>query len=136
MPRLSDAYLSVIRALQHVGMAVQCSVEIAWVESSDLKSPGNHAHFSNGALNSGNSADSERSSSSKGSTSPSDMAQRGETAWELIGQADGIQVPGGFGDRGVEGKINAVKYCRNEKKPFLGIFLGTQMAAVEAVRTV
>ena len=133
---LSDAYLSVIRALQHAGMAVEHSVEITWVESSDLESPSDSVFTSNGAINGGNSADSEKSSASKGSTSSGDIAQRGEAAWELISQADGILVPGGFGDRGIEGKINAVTYCRKKKKPFLGICLGMQMAAVEAVRSV
>lgn len=45
--------------------------------------------------------------------------------------ADGILVPGGFGERGVEGKILAVKYARENDVPFLGICLGMQLAVVE-----
>ena len=49
---------------------------------------------------------------------------------------DGILVPGGFGDRGVEGKIRAIKYAREHSVPFFGICLGMQMAAVEFARNV
>jgi hypothetical protein len=44
---------------------------------------------------------------------------------------DGILVPGGFGDRGIEGKIQATRYARETKKPFLGICLGMQLATIE-----
>ncbi|KAF1303744.1 CTP synthase [Enterococcus saccharolyticus] len=50
--------------------------------------------------------------------------------------ADGIIVPGGFGDRGVEGKIEAIRYARENDVPFLGICLGMQMACVEFARNV
>lgn len=50
--------------------------------------------------------------------------------------ADGILVPGGFGDRGVEGKILAVKYARENNVPFLGICLGMQIAVIEFARSV
>lgn len=49
---------------------------------------------------------------------------------------DGILVPGGFGDRGVEGKIKAIKYARENKIPFLGLCLGMQTAAIEFARNV
>jgi len=49
---------------------------------------------------------------------------------------DGILVPGGFGTRGTEGKIEAIRYAREEKIPFLGICLGMQMAIVEFARDV
>lgn len=54
-----------------------------------------------------------------------------EQSWKLLREADGILVPGGFGDRGVEGKIIAAKYAREHKKPFLGICLGLQIAVIE-----
>lgn len=59
-----------------------------------------------------------------------------ENAAQLLQDADGILVPGGFGDRGVEGKIEAIKFARENNKPFLGICLGMQMAAVEFARNV
>ena len=49
---------------------------------------------------------------------------------------DGIIIPGGFGTRGVEGKIKAIKFCRKNKIPFLGLCLGMQLAVVEFARNV
>ena len=55
---------------------------------------------------------------------------------EKLGDLDGIIVPGGFGNRGIEGKIETIKYARENKVPFLGICLGMQMAVVEFARNV
>ncbi len=55
---------------------------------------------------------------------------------EILKDCDGILVPGGFGDRGVEGKILAAKYARENKVPFLGICLGMQMAVTEFARNI
>jgi len=49
---------------------------------------------------------------------------------------DGIIVPGGFGDRGIEGKIKAIKFCRKNKIPFLGLCLGMQLSVIEFARDV
>ena len=54
-----------------------------------------------------------------------------ENADELFKDIQGILVPGGFGDRGIDGKIAAIKYAREKKIPFLGICLGMQLAVVE-----
>lgn len=59
-----------------------------------------------------------------------------ENAVRGLAEADGVLVPGGFGDRGIEGKISAVRYAREHKVPFLGICLGMQMAVVEYARHV
>lgn len=59
-----------------------------------------------------------------------------ENVASLLGEADGILVPGGFGDRGVEGKIHAIQYARENQKPFLGICLGMQLATIEFARNV
>ncbi len=53
---------------------------------------------------------------------------------EIIGDADGILVPGGFGSRGIEGKICAAKYAREKKIPYFGICLGMQIAVIEFAR--
>ena len=58
------------------------------------------------------------------------------SAKDLLSECDGILIPGGFGDRGVEGKISAVKYARENNVPFLGICLGMQAAAMEFARNV
>lgn len=55
---------------------------------------------------------------------------------EKLSEIDGIVVPGGFGNRGIEGKIQTIKYARENKIPFLGICLGMQMAVVEFARDV
>ena len=57
-------------------------------------------------------------------------------ALELLQDADGIIVPGGFGERGIEGKIMAARYARQNKIPYLGLCLGMQVMVVEFARTV
>ncbi|NRG44353.1 CTP synthase [Bacillus sp. CRN 9] len=59
-----------------------------------------------------------------------------ENVSELLADVDGVLVPGGFGDRGVEGKILATQYARENKKPFFGICLGMQLASIEFARNV
>jgi CTP synthase len=59
-----------------------------------------------------------------------------ENLTEQLEDVDGILVPGGFGDRGVEGKILATKFARENKVPFLGICLGMQVASIEYARNV
>ncbi|MGG3624268.1 CTP synthase [Bacillus gobiensis] len=59
-----------------------------------------------------------------------------ENVGEHLQGADGILVPGGFGDRGIEGKIHAVKFARERKVPFFGICLGMQVASIEYARNV
>ena len=59
-----------------------------------------------------------------------------ENAAEILKDAQGILVPGGFGGRGIEGKISAIRYARENGVPFLGICLGMQMAVVEFARHV
>ncbi len=59
-----------------------------------------------------------------------------EDCKDLLCDVDGVLVAGGFGQRGVEGKINAIKYARENKIPFLGICLGMQLALVEFARNV
>lgn len=55
---------------------------------------------------------------------------------EVLGDMDGILVPGGFGSRGIEGKIKACRYARENKIPYLGICLGMQIAIIEFARDV
>lgn len=102
---LSDAYLSVIKSLQHAAMAVDRKLIIDWIEASHLEE---------------------------------DWAQKEETAaaWTVLKSADGVLVPGGFGDRGVEGKISAANYARTTNTPYLGICLGLQVATIEFCRNV
>ncbi len=57
-------------------------------------------------------------------------------AFEVIGNSDGVLVAGGFGHRGVEGKLEAIKYARENKIPYLGICLGMQLSIIEYARNV
>lgn len=59
-----------------------------------------------------------------------------ENVAEIIGKCNGIIVPGGFGNRGIEGKIETARYCRENNIPFLGICLGMQIAVIEFARNV
>ena len=56
--------------------------------------------------------------------------------WEKVRAADGIIVPGGFGGRGIEGKIQAARYARENKIPYLGLCLGMQLMVIEFARQV
>jgi len=56
--------------------------------------------------------------------------------WEVVEKADAILVPGGFGSRGIEGKISAAKYARENKVPYLGLCLGMQLMCIEFARNV
>ncbi len=59
-----------------------------------------------------------------------------ENVGEILEDAAGILVPGGFGDRGIEGKIEAIRYAREHQIPFLGLCLGMQLSIVEFARNV
>jgi CTP synthase len=66
----------------------------------------------------------------------SEQLEGGGDALEQLAQADGILIPGGFGGRGIEGKIEAAKAAREERIPYLGICLGMQIAVAEFARHV
>ncbi|XP_021764419.1 CTP synthase-like [Chenopodium quinoa] len=104
---LSDSYLSVLKALLHASVACHHKLLVDWVPASDLEE----------------STKQENPESYK-------------VAWNMLKGADGVLVPGGFGDRGVEGKILAAKYARENNIPYLGICLGMQLAVVEFARSV
>ena len=59
-----------------------------------------------------------------------------ENVDSILGEMDGVIVPGGFGQRGIEGMITAAKYCRETGKPYFGICLGMQIAVIEFARNV
>lgn len=94
---LHDAYISVVEALSHGGLANDSNVEIKWINAVDVTK---------------------------------------DNVNELLSDVDGVLVPGGFGDRGIEGKIEAIRYARENKVPFLGICLGMQCAVIEFARNV
>jgi CTP synthase len=104
---LKDAYTSVIKALEHSAMRCRRRLEIIWVEATDLEPE---------------SQDSDKMKFHK--------------AWHSLCSADGILVPGGFGQRGTEGMMSAAKWARENNIPYLGVCLGFQVASIEFVRSV
>jgi len=95
---LPDAYLSVVEALEHGGIAHGVEVEVVWISADDLTEP--------------------------------------REAERALSGAHGVVVPGGFGVRGIEGKIAAARFARERHVPYLGICLGLQVAVIEFVRNV
>ena len=95
--KLHDAYISVVEALKHGGIAKRATVNIKWIDSEKLNE---------------------------------------NNAEELLGDVSGILVPGGFGDRGIDGKLAAIRYARTKKVPFLGLCLGMQLSIVDFARNV
>ena len=57
-------------------------------------------------------------------------------AWKALCEVDGVLVPGGFGVRGTQGKMEAARWCRTTGKPYLGVCLGLQCAVIEFARNV
>ena len=112
---IRDAYKSVHEALQHAGMAKDCKVEVVPVEAEEFEKKMCHAEKRRGGEH----------KKLRTSASPRE-----------IKDIDGILVPGGFGSRGVEGKIAAIRYARENGIPFLGICLGMQCAVIEYARDV
>lgn len=102
-----DAYLSVVKALTHSAIATKQRLKIEWIVASDLEEKNDEA-----------------------------SRDVSKDAWERLKRCDGVVVPGGFGTRGFEGKIAAIKYARECKKPFLGICLGMQAAVIEYCRNI
>ena len=92
---MPDAYLSLMEALKHAGIANRARVDIEWVSAEAVA----------------------------------------EGDLEQLSAFDGILVPGGFGVRGIEGKVRAARFAREGGIPYLGICLGLQVAVIEFART-
>jgi CTP synthase len=91
---LTDAYLSIIKALYHSCYNLGVNLDIKWISSEDLVN------------------------------------------MDCLKDCNGIIIPGGFGDRGTQGKIDTAKYCRINKIPLLGICMGFQIMVIEYARNV
>jgi CTP synthase len=93
---MPDAYLSLMEALKHAGIANDAQVDITWVSAETV--------------------------------ADGDLRQ--------LDGFDGILVPGGFGIRGIEGKVRAARFAREQRVPYLGICLGMQVAVIDFARFV
>lgn len=104
---LDDAYLSIRKALEHSAMRCRRSLNLVSIDAEHLEH---------------------------------EMQQKDPTkyhaAWKSLCDAEGIIVPGGFGERGIEGMVEVIKWSRERKVPFLGICLGLQVAVMEFARNV
>ena len=103
---LHDAYLSVAEALRHAGYHHGTHVNIHWIDSEKLE------------------------------TGVANGKSQEAVLKEELGGLDGIILPGGFGNRGIEGMIQAAKYAREHQIPYFGICLGMQIAVIEYARNV
>ena len=95
---LSDSYLSVLKSLMHSSIHLNVEVVVEWVDAALLQEDAK-------------------------ATRPESHAEE----WRKLHAVAGVVIPGGFGDRGVEGKILAAHYCRTRKIPMLGVCLGMQV---------
>jgi CTP synthase len=108
---LVDSYKSVQEALIHGGIANDVGVDIDWLSSEEFERlhPGSDAFALDG---------------------------RAAVAAEVLAGYEGLLIPGGFGIRGVEGMLDAVRWARENGLPFFGICLGLQVAVIEYARNV
>ncbi|OJJ50179.1 hypothetical protein ASPZODRAFT_13268 [Penicilliopsis zonata CBS 506.65] len=104
---LRDSYMSVNKALEHAAMHCQKKLNLIWVDSSHLEDEHKEAN-------------------------PAEYYK----AWHSVSTANGILVPGGFGERGTEGMIKAAQWARVNNIPYLGVCLGMQVSVIEFARNV
>ena len=125
---LSDSYLSVIKALKHAANSLQLKLIINWVESIDLEQRATSKSSSEDPFGSPMGTPTRPKKPTK--------AEKHVKAWDVLKTSHGILIPGGFGARGVQGKILAVQFARSNGIPFFGICLGMQVAVIEFARNV
>ncbi|XP_026321976.1 CTP synthase isoform X1 [Hyposmocoma kahamanoa] len=105
--KLEDSYASVTKALQHASIAAGSKLNLTYIEAENL----------------------EKQTKINNPVSY-------HRAWQDLCKSNGVIIPGGFGYRGMEGKIEACQWCRETQKPMLGICLGLQAVVVEYARNV
>jgi CTP synthase len=111
---VADAYISVTEAVKHAGIANNVRTTVKLIDAEDVENLGAEKALGQSCLDNGN---------------PSYSSQNN-------GKPDAIIVPGGFGNRGIEGKILTAKYARENNIPYLGLCLGMQIAVIEYARNV
>ncbi len=104
---LTDAYLSVLEAIKFSGYAVGAKPIIHTINARD---------FENGKGKGG--------------------SEEGDFPYSKLESMDGIIVPGGFGESGIEGKLNVIRYCREQEIPYFGLCYGMQLMTIEYARNV
>ena len=109
---LTDSYISVIEAIKHAAYFYKVKPIIEWIDAEEF----------------------EKNPPLAGRSLPS--ARRSPRKLKELSKYQGIIIPGGFGSRGVEGKIAVIKYLRLNKIPFLGLCYGMQLSVIEYSRSV
>jgi len=104
---LSDSYASVIKALGHAALAANHKLDLVMIQSGDLEDEIKTVN-----------------------------PVKYHEAWKALCEVDGVIVPGGFGVRGTQGKMEAARWCRTTGKPYLGVCLGLQCSVIEFARNV
>jgi len=104
---MTDSYMSVVKALEHSAFRCNRKLILQWVDASNLEHEMQEIN-----------------------------PAKYHEAWKTVVGAGGILVPAGFGQRGTEGMMLAIKWAREQKIPFLGICLGFQLAVIEWARNV
>jgi CTP synthase len=102
-----DSYKSLKEALTHGAISQNLKLKLTWIEAEGLESE-----------------------------SPEDRRYEAQSYESQLADFDGILVPGGFGKRGIEGMLNAIRYARENRVPYFGICLGMQTACIEFARNV
>ncbi len=157
---LHDAYLSIIESLAHAGIANDVMVNVKWVDSetfeeevllAELAGPASAAPVAGRGepdpetgLRPGHGVGSLEAVEGTSVGFLMGLSRRERRAYrpvpgrvaEALADVDGVIVPGGFGYRGVEGKIEAIRWTREHRVPYLGICLGMQLGVVEFGRHV
>jgi CTP synthase len=127
--QLEDAYLSVSEALRHAAALKDSKVKIDWIDSERLEGSTDQEIDQRTDAAVGDGADAGADPGLAG-------ADAGAATHEMLAGADGILIAGGFGGRGIEGKIAAAQIARERCIPYLGICLGMQVAVAEFARNV
>ena len=119
---LTDSYLSVLEAIKFSGYAVGAKPIIHTVNARD---------FENKEKGEG---------AQKGGPTEATKEQGGnaeeQTPYSILDSMDGVIVPGGFGESGIEGKLNVIRYCRENGIPYFGLCYGMQLMTIEYARNV
>lgn len=114
---LTDSYISVIEAIKHASFSQKIEAEINWFDTEKYE-----FLF--------------RSTQQNPSSFASLKNEKDPQSLEELKEFDGVIIPGGFGQRGIEGKIKTIEFCRNNNIPFLGLCLGMQLSVIEFARNV
>jgi CTP synthase len=145
---LSDAYLSVIEAIKFSAYAENVKAIIHTVNARDFEGEASIVQFQAGTVSSTlpttfPRGESHRAAKPRGNVSASsrdgsliDTLNNSSIDYSILDKFDGIIVPGGFGESGIEGKLNVIRYARENKIPYFGLCYGMQLMTIEFARNV